>query len=70
MGLCICQKKPTGDLDGDGKTSISDVTKLLNAIAGENGFADQRIADFDGDGKTSISDVTKLLNVIAGRDTL
>lgn len=36
LGLCICQKKQAGDLDGDGKISISDVTKLLNVIAGRD----------------------------------
>ena len=36
LGLCICQKKQAGDLDGDGSTSISDVTLLLNVVAGKS----------------------------------
>ena len=59
-----------GDLDGDGSVSISDVTTLLNVIAGKTTLQKGVDGDLDGDGSVSISDVTKLLNVIAGKTTL
>ena len=59
-----------GDLDGDGSVSISDVTTLLNVIAGKTTLQKGVDGDLDADGSVSISDVTKLLNVIAGKTTL
>ena len=59
-----------GDLDLDGSVSISDVTKLLNVIAGKSTLEKGVDGDLDGDGSVSISDVTKLLNVIAGKEIL
>ena len=59
-----------GDLDGDGSVSISDVTTLLNVIAGKTTLQKGVDGDLDADGSVSISDVTKLLNVIAGKEIL
>ena len=59
-----------GDLDLDGSVSISDVTTLLNVIAGKSTLEEGVDGDLDGDGSVSISDVTKLLNVIAGKEIL
>ncbi len=58
-----------GDLDVDGSVSISDVTTLLNVIAGKSTLQIGVDGDLDGDGSVSISDVTVLLNVIAGKLT-
>ena len=73
-GRCHCgYQKPAllkGDLDLDGSVSISDVTTLLNVIAGKTTLQKGVDGDLDGDGSVSISDVTKLLNVIAGKEIL
>ncbi len=51
-----------GDANGDGRVSISDVTKVLSMIAAaEYSYC----ADANGDNKVSISDVTIILSIIA-----
>ena len=56
-----------GDMDVDGKVSISDVTVLLNFIGGKGEPAEGVETDLDGEGGATISDVTLLLNVIGGK---
>ena len=54
-----------GDVNGDGKVNVSDVTALVNMILGvveKNEIA----ADLNGDGKVNVSDVTMLINIILG----
>ena len=57
-----------GDLDGDGKTDVSDVVKIRNWIMGSvTATPEQRAkADLDGDGKIDVSDIVKLRNIIMG----
>ena len=57
-----------GDLDGDGKTDVSDVVKIRNWIMGSvTATPEERAkADLDGDGKVDISDIVKLRNIIMG----
>ena len=64
-----------GDIDMDGKVSISDVTALLNYLsmsADEQStlIEDQLIhaeaLNVDGEGEVNISDVTRLLSVLSG----
>ncbi len=56
----------TGDVNGDGKINVTDVTTLVNMILGvipknlENG-------DINGDGKLNVTDVTALVNIILGQ---
>ena len=48
-----------GDVDGDGRVNINDVTELINMLlSGSIG----NNADVDGDGSVNISDVTALIN--------
>lgn len=55
------------DLDGDGRESISDVTALLNHLAGVEGvLTEGATADLNGDGEESIKDVNALLSLLAG----
>ncbi len=55
-----------GDVNGDGKINVTDVTTLVNMILGvipknlENG-------DINGDGKLNVTDVTALVNIILGQ---
>ena len=52
-----------GDIDGDGKISITDVTELIDLLL--QGTADGNpAADVDGDGKASITDVTELIDYL------
>ena len=54
-----------GDVNGDGKVNVSDVTTLINMILGVIEKNEQR-ADINGDGKINVSDVTALINLILG----
>ncbi len=53
-----------GDVNGDGKTDISDVVAVINTMAGDATFAAS--ADVNGDTKTDISDVVAIINIMAG----
>ena len=50
-----------GDVDGDGKVTIADVTSLIDMILHGDGDY-QAAADVDADGKISIADVTSLID--------
>ena len=54
-----------GDVNGDGKVNVTDVTTLVNMILGVVTM-DQTRADVTGDGKVNVSDVTALINIILG----
>ena len=54
-----------GDVNGDGKVNVSDVTALVNMILGVIP-KDEARADVNGDGKINVSDVTALINIILG----
>ena len=52
-----------GDVNGDGKVNVSDVTALVNMILGVI-TTNQERSDVNGDGKVNVSDVTALINII------
>ena len=55
----------TGDVDGDGKVSIADVTDLIDMLlTGAISATDYPAADVDGDGKITIADVTDLIDIL------
>ena len=54
-----------GDVNGDGKVNVSDVTSLVNMILGVIP-KDFTSGDINGDGKVNVSDVTALVNLILG----
>ena len=54
-----------GDVNGDGKVNVSDVSTLINMIMGITPM-DQEAADVNGDGRVNVSDVTALINIILG----
>ena len=54
-----------GDVNGDGKVNVSDVTALVNMILGVIP-KDEDSADVNGDGRVNVSDVTALINIILG----
>ena len=51
-----------GDINGDGKVSITDVTFLINILL-ENGDVPDN-ADVNGDGKVNIGDVVALIDIL------
>lgn len=58
----------TGDMNGDGKINIVDVTKLVAGFRGKTDSA--YFMDVNGDGKINIVDVTKLVAAFRGKTTL
>ena len=54
-----------GDVNGDGRVNVSDVSTLINMILGITTM-DQTAADVNGDGRVNVSDVTSLINIILG----
>ena len=51
-----------GDVNGDGKIAISDVTNLINLLLSSDELP--AYADVNGDGRVSIQDITALINRI------
>ena len=56
-----------GDVNGDGKVTIADVTALVNIILGKTTNYNAAVADINGDTKITIADVTALVNIILGK---
>ena len=56
-----------GDVNGDGKVTIADVTALVNIILGKTTNYNAAVADINGDSKITIADVTALVNLILGK---
>lgn len=54
-----------GDVNGDGRVNVSDVSALINMIMGLTAM-DQSAADVNGDGRVNVSDVSALINIILG----
>ena len=54
-----------GDVNGDGKVSIDDVTDLIQMLLGGTSSA---AADVDGNGKVNIDDVTALINMLLSKN--
>lgn len=61
-----------GDLNGDGKVSITDVVAIQSGVLGKQTLegAYAQAADLNGDGKVSILDVVKAARVVVGKDTI
>ena len=56
-----------GDVDGDGRVNIDDVTGLINyLLTGNSSLIVMENADVYPDGKISIDDVTSLINYLLG----
>lgn len=54
-----------GDVNGDGRVTIGDVTALINLLLTDAAY--DPIADITGDGKVTIADVTALINRLLTR---
>ena len=59
-----------GDINGDQKTNIFDVIRLLKYVTGENVQIVPGSADTNGDNKTNIFDVIRLLKYVTGENVM
>lgn len=55
-----------GDVDGDSRLNISDVTALINILLYGNSASAGPAADVNEDGMVNINDVTALINILLG----
>ena len=62
----------TGDVNGDGRITITDVVKLQNKVAGASKLtgAYALAGDINGDGKITITDVVQAAQVTVGQRTI
>ena len=58
-------KKLIGDVNGDGRVNVSDVSALINMILGLEPM-NKTTADVNNDGRVNVSDVAALINIILG----
>lgn len=56
----------TGDVNGDGKVNMKDVTRLHQYINGWEVFVNENAIDINGDGKINMKDLTRLHQFING----
>ena len=54
----------TGDIDGDGELSVTDVVLMVNAVMNSSSIDDITRYDMDGDGELSVTDVVLLVNLV------
>ena len=61
---------PKGDVDGDGRVTIADVTELIDLLLSETGYNHpvDDIADVDGNEIVNIADVTELIDILLRGD--
>ena len=62
----------TGDVNGDGRLTITDVVALQSHVVGKQELtgAYKEAADLNGDGKITITDVVKAARVMVGKDSI
>lgn len=62
------KKTVKGDVNGDGKIDVTDVSKLTAHVKGVKPLADteKKAADINDDGRIDVADVSKLSNVVKG----
>ena len=54
----------SGDLNGDGMVDVSDVTRLINCLLGDDSFVNASTPDINNDGVVDVSDVTSLIKLV------
>lgn len=66
--VTLSQAALLGDVNGDGKTDVADVSILINKVLGKSVIEiDETVADLNGDGKIDVADVSALINKVLGK---
>jgi len=58
----------TGDIDGDGTITVSDITLLISAYLGTETI-ETAVGDVDGDGEITVSDITMLIQLYLAEES-
>lgn len=61
-----CEQAMVGDVTGDGRLNLGDVSKLYAYIRGNSGSIRELAADFNGDGKINLGDAARLYAYVCG----
>lgn len=72
-GKCHCGKLEMGDVSGDGKINIGDVSKVFAHVRKKNNLTDEEAlasADVNGDGKINLGDVARIFAHVRGKNPL
>ncbi|MBR5697008.1 MAG: BspA family leucine-rich repeat surface protein [Prevotella sp.] len=56
-----------GDVNGDGKVDVADVTALTNHLLGTGGSYNEQAADVDGSGGVNRDDISALVQLVLGQ---
>lgn len=62
----------TGDLNGDGKSTVTDMVQLQAQLLGRESLSTAafQAADLNGDGKVTITDMVQMTSVLLGRSSI
>ena len=58
-----------GDVTGDGRAEITDITKLYRYLKGKSNLSDieKKAGDVTGDDEVNITDITKMYRYLKGK---
>ena len=59
------QQPVEGDVNGDGKVDVADISAILNHMAGTQDYSNS--ADVNGDGTVDVADISKVLDIMAAQ---
>lgn len=70
LGIVNVFAATTGDVNGDGNVTVSDVMIVFNHISGKNELSEEQLkkADVNKDGNINIADAMKIYNIILGKE--
>jgi hypothetical protein len=58
----------SGDVNGDGKVTVADITALADYILDNSTSIDKNVADVNGDGEITVSDITAIADIILQKE--
>ena len=54
---------PKGDIDGDGKITINDISQLIEKYLNPTDDPIESMYDIDGDGSVTVEDIAQLIEI-------